>query len=82
MSARSKIQLSRLRDIGWSLWDPIGLQISERSWKDNPAADEYDGYLLNVAGLLRRGGTEAKCADYLVRIEAEHMGMGTRAEER
>ena len=34
------IALSRLREIGWSAWDPIGLADS-----DCPR-DEYDAYLL------------------------------------
>ncbi|MBO9197506.1 hypothetical protein J5277_25655 [Rhizobium sp. 16-449-1b] len=39
------IDLSRLRDIGSSLWDPIGLMPEGWTWRDDDAAgfeDEYD----------------------------------------
>ena len=75
MTQNPKMQLSRLRDIGWSVWDPIALRDME-DWKDGAGADEYDGYLLHVASLLRRGAAEAECVDYLVKIEADHMGLG------
>lgn len=81
MATRPKIQLSRLRDIGWSLWDPIGLRDVE-GWKDGSGADEYDRYLIRVVSILRNGGTEEECRDYLLHIEAEHMGMGLRGDSR
>ncbi len=58
--APPKIKLSRLRDIGWSLWDLIGLLKSGQRWEDDecrPFANEYDAYLLNAAG---RGGTQCQ----------------------
>ncbi|PWR24088.1 hypothetical protein DKG75_03135 [Zavarzinia compransoris] len=70
MPKPTTIALSRLRDIGWSLWDPIGLH------RCDGAADEYDGYLMHVAGLLRRGVGKEACMEYLVHIEARHMGLG------
>ena len=75
-----KIKLSRLRDIGWSLWDPIGLLSPERLWESDDCrafADEYDSYLLEVADQLRRGASDAEVVGYLAQIEAEHMGLGT-----
>ncbi|MDA5095074.1 hypothetical protein O2N63_13375 [Aliiroseovarius sp. KMU-50] len=75
-----KIKLSRLRDIGWSIWDPIGLLRSEQKWDDKECltfADEYDGYLVQAAGQLRRGAPDSDVVDYLVQIESEHMGLGT-----
>lgn len=75
-----KIKLSRLRDIGWSIWDPIGLLGSGQKWDDEdclPFADEYDSYLLQAAGQLRRGVSDATVASFLVQIETEHMGLGT-----
>ncbi|NSY39588.1 hypothetical protein [Leisingera sp. ANG59] len=74
-----KIKLSRLRDIGWSKWDPVGLLADDQSWDDEdclPFAGEYDGYLLHAAGQLRRGEPEESVARYLVDIEANHMGLG------
>lgn len=62
------IQLSRLRDIGWRLWDPIGL----RAVPDKPA-DEYDAYLLEVVSKLRREEPDGDAVDYLVSIETGQM---------
>ncbi len=75
MSDRPKIRLSRLRDIGWSLWDPIGLLDSECDWRNFNFADEYDTYLVKVAGMLRNGAPIGDAIEYLVRMETEHMGL-------
>ena len=72
MTARPKFQLSRLRDIGWSLWDPIGL----RGLEGQPD-DEYDSYLLQAAGRLWNGASEEEVATYLVNIERDYMGLGS-----
>ncbi len=75
-----KIKLSRLRDIGWARWDPIGLLDAEARW-DDPAhmhfADEYDRYLVQAAGMLRRGSADAEVIDFLVKIETVHIGMNS-----
>jgi len=73
-------RLARSRDIAWQLWDPIGLADSETSWRGSRAADEYDSYMRHVARLLRHGVSIADCVAYLVTIEAEHMGLGTRED--
>jgi hypothetical protein len=77
MAKHPKIRLSRLRDIGWRHWDPIGL---DGGWETSAAADEYDGYLLKVAGMVRRNEGDEAAAQYLVWGESEHMGMGVRAD--
>jgi hypothetical protein len=79
---RVKVRLSYLRDIGWSLWDPIGILPEDKNWKDEPFADEYDSYLLQVAGQLRRGEDRKKVVDYLVHIETVHMGLGAASGTR
>ncbi|WP_056444329.1 hypothetical protein [Caulobacter sp. Root1455] len=73
-----KVKLSRLREIGWSQWDPIGLsQMGDDDWKDGgPCADEYDSYLLGVVGRLRRGEPTSDAVAYLEEIEIDHMGGG------
>ena len=71
MTSRPKLKLSRLREIGWSRWDPIGLGGMEDA-PDN----EYDSYLLQAAGRLWNGANEEQVTDYLVSIETEHMGLG------
>ena len=82
MTSRPKLRLSRLRDIGWSLWDPIGLLDNESDWKSAGFADEYDTYLVKVAGMLRNGESRDDAVAYLTRIETDHMGLseapGTR----
>lgn len=77
MSALPKVKLSRLREISWSLWDPIGLrELSDGEWQDGGGcADEYDGYLLQVVGRLRRGDPAAEVAAYLEDTEVGHIGL-------
>ena len=75
-----KLKLSRLRDIGWSVWDPIGLMRPGKKWSDKdcrPFADEYDSYLVLAAGRLRRGEAPSDVARYLAKIEVEHLGLGS-----
>ncbi len=72
----AKLRLSRLRDIGWSLWDPIGLNPSGGNWEDLPNADEYDGYLIKVANMIRNGEPYEKTVGYLIAMEQERMGLG------
>lgn len=67
-------QISKLRDIGWSLWDPIGL-VQHRANCD----DEYDEYLRHAFEALQRGESIEQVALYLMAIEAEHMALGPRA---
>lgn len=74
MASRPKFKLSRLRAIGWSLWDPIGLKDVE-DWPE----DEYDGYLLHAAFRLWGGTPEIEVAEYLVRVETELMGLDATA---
>lgn len=75
MSGHPPLKLSRLRDIGWALWDPIGLKPLDGSWEESRSADEYDTYLLGAAGMLRRGASDEETIAYLMRIESEHMGL-------
>lgn len=70
MKDRPKVELDRLREIGWREWDPIGLEGS------GCPLDEYDTYLLQVVGRLRRGESIQHAADYLEAIASEHMGLG------
>jgi|SRR6476620_8694082 hypothetical protein len=75
MSWTPSVKLSVLRDIGWEHWDPIRLNGSAGGWRRNHAADEYDRYLLRVAGGLQSGEPNAVLVDYLVSIETRHMGL-------
>lgn len=83
-----RIKLSKLRDIGWSLWDPIGLLDPESPtgrWDDEANlsfADEYDSYLIAVASQLRRGTSRDEVVAFLVEIETRHMAMGDSPSAR
>jgi hypothetical protein len=71
------LKLSRLRDIGWTEWDPIGLLPKGHSWENYPEfADEYDRYLLEAASRLRRDWSISDATNYLVWAASEHMGLG------
>jgi hypothetical protein len=58
------VRLILLRD-----WDPIGVS-------DIPEAqDEYDGYVLQICGMLMRQESRQRLVDHLWWVESEHMGM-------
>ena len=80
MVTRARIRLSRLRDIGWRCWDPIALGGPDGDWADSAAADEYDGYLFQVARMVRQNEGDDTAAQHLVWAESEHMGLGMRAD--
>ena len=63
-----RIRLTRLREIGWKHWNPIGV--------DGLPDDEYDSYLLRAAGMIRRGEQRQTIVDYLVSIEIDYIGVG------
>jgi hypothetical protein len=66
--------LQTIRDIGWRLWDPIGL--NGPNGPPPEAADEYDRYLLEAVAMLRGGKPLQEVIATLVDIESEHMGLG------
>lgn len=80
-----KVKLSKLRDIGWQLWDPIGMLSPQENW-DHPAnqafANEYDTYLIYAASQLRRGTPREQIVEYLCNIETNHMGLSERTDRR
>ncbi|QOF73109.1 hypothetical protein IG197_08670 [Aminobacter sp. SR38] len=57
------LDLSRLRAIGWSTWDPIGLREPGADWCDQPFTDEYDSYLIEAASGLGDGWSVEKARD-------------------
>ncbi|PWR22614.1 hypothetical protein [Zavarzinia aquatilis] len=71
-----RIELSRLRDIGWKHWDPIGLahrdDVPDEAW-----ADEYDRYLLHVVRMICHGGSKREATAYLIGIASGHMGLSS-----
>ena len=78
MTARAPLKLSLLRDIGFFVWDPIGLLARGAAWDGKPFADEYDQHLLEMAGRLRRDWGAEEAIAYLMTAERDHMGFGER----
>jgi hypothetical protein len=72
---RPAVNLSVLRRIGWEEWDPIGL-------KGAAPDDEYDAYLLSIAGEIQGGKGDDMLVAQLMQIESEHMGMGVSSTTR
>lgn len=64
------MDLARLRLIGWAIWNPIGL-----GGPPATPADEYDHYLIQAAGMIVSGRSEAEVAEYFVRCVEVEMGM-------
>jgi hypothetical protein len=84
-SGHPRVKLSKLRDIGWTLWDPIGLLPPNVTWNDERCrafAGEYDGYLRFAAVRLRDGAAHGEVVDYLVTAETEYMGLSKRPTTR
>lgn len=78
MARYPKLRLSRLRDIGWSQWDPIGIMEPGMRWESHAAADEYDGYLFAVANQLCAGGSDEDSILYLIKVETHRIGLTPR----
>jgi hypothetical protein len=53
------------------VWDPIGV-------KDEPNADEYDGYLGGAYELLVNGASDEDIENYLWRIVTERMELNAK----
>lgn len=68
---RSRRNRSRVRDLFWSEWDPIGINDNEQ------ARDEYDRYADRAYVMLmdEQKSTE-EIASYLYWVASEHMGLG------
>lgn len=81
MAAVARIDMARLRDIGWREWDPIGLLAHKDVWGTEGYADEYDRYLLAVARHLRRGGSVQEATEYLLTVERVYMGLGVHPDQ-
>lgn len=76
--AHPNVDFDRLREIGWSLWDPIGLLGLTGGWRDEPYEDEYDRYLYNAAQMLKNNCDVDDVADYLFLIQSQYMQMGPK----
>lgn len=61
---RRRLRPSHFREIGWTHWDPLGLSDTDEACPQG-IADEYDTYLMRVAGILINGEGVAAAIDYL-----------------
>ena len=75
---RPPLRLSRLRDIGFSLWDPVGILSHGEPWIGQPAADEHDAYPASAAALLRDGMSDDACVKMRFNVETQRMGLSVR----
>ncbi len=64
-----QILYRHIDDILWQEWDPIGINDCEG------ARDEYYSYLPNVWRLKLKYADTETIAQYLLKIETEHMGL-------
>jgi hypothetical protein len=68
---RSRRNRSRVRELFWREWDPIGINNNEQ------ARDEYDRYADRAYVLLMDEGKPAdEIAAYLYWVACEYMGLG------
>jgi hypothetical protein len=73
---RPAVKLSALREIGWEVWDPIGIRdLVSDDYAEGPA-DEYDRYLLVAFGMAQSGKSESEITAYLGDLASRHMGLG------
>lgn len=70
------INLSRLREIGWSEWDPIELMRTRDTWIGQPFENEYDHYLVHVADRILEGVDDTTLVAYLAGIERDDIRDG------
>ena len=76
------IRLSRLREIGWSMWNPLNLDLpDQQAWRHVNIA-EYDNHLLHVACLLSKGGTQRDAVAYLEDAAVAYPCPSLSSEER
>ena len=82
MNPFPKIQLSRLRRIGWEKWDPIRLRDLVSDDLRSGPVDEYDGYLVHVVTMLHDGKSMEEAVAYLDWASSERMGLGKHADHQ
>jgi hypothetical protein len=69
------LRLVALREIGWTIWDPIGLTGHVGDKFDTGPCDEYDSYLLEAFRMAQEGKAAYEVAEYLTQIASIHMGL-------
>lgn len=75
---KPRIDIERLREIAWSIWDPIPNGDATSDWKQVEWPDEYDRYMLKAFEYLWNTGDERRAVDYLYGIETSAMSLSER----
>lgn len=65
-----------LRHLVMLHWDPIGISDHFEVW------NEYDAYLPEIAGLLRKGVTEDELVNHLKHVERDKIGVRSGRSRR
>jgi hypothetical protein len=73
MYGRLNINLSRLRDIGWTLWDPMAVRPPAGLWPDD-GEDQYDSFLVHASTMMNHGRSRQDAALYLIQIASILLG--------
>lgn len=74
MNEFSTTLYTRINEILFYLWDPIGVRY------EYGARDEYDTYANHVYSLIINGGDQKAVSTYLSRICTEHIGLENDAD--
>ena len=72
-AAKDFLIYKRVDDILWFDWDPIGI-------KDFAPREEYQSYVPKIFSLKKNGADRLEIAEYLLKLETDHMGMGGTLE--
>jgi hypothetical protein len=59
----------KIDEILWLYWNPIGLNIQEKT------LDEYSGYIPYIFKLKIQDADKHKIANYLYKLETIHLGL-------
>jgi hypothetical protein len=67
-----------MRAIAWRHWDPLSRNGADERYRP----DAYDSYVARVVRGLCCGETEASLVNYLVSVEAYHLGIPLTYDSR
>ena len=68
--------ITALRELGWSLWDPIEILATKSTWRGTGFEDEYDTYLIEMQNMAKSGLQVEDLALYAINIIDERMELG------
>jgi hypothetical protein len=80
MTKEKPDNINALRELGWSLWDPIEILVTKTTWRGTAFEDEYDTYLIEMQNMARRGLQVEELTNYAINIVDEWMELGRNDE--